>query len=69
VISGPENATVTSEPSDANGIAEASWRTSAPKKNGSGGTTPGSYTATTSDVTATGYTWDGVATSAGFELN
>jgi len=68
-ISGPENATVTSEPSDANGIAEASWNTSTPKKNGSGGTTPGSYTASTSGVTADGYTWDDVETSAAFQLD
>jgi hypothetical protein len=68
-ISGPENATVTSEPSDANGIAEASWNTRAPKKNGSGGTTAGSYTATTSGVTADGYTWDDAGTSAAFQLD
>jgi hypothetical protein len=68
-IGGPEPATVTSGPSDANGLAEASWNTSAPNRKGNGGTAPGSYTVTTSNVEATGYTWDNAATSAAFSLN
>ena len=68
-IGGLESATVTSGPSDANGVAEASWNTSAPNKKGNGGTTAGTYTVTTSDVAATGYTWDKVATSTTINLN
>jgi hypothetical protein len=60
-IGGPESPTVNSGPSDANGIAEATWQTSAPNKKGQGGTTPGSYAATVTNVTASGYTWDGIA--------
>jgi hypothetical protein len=60
-ISGPESATVNSGPSDANGIAEAIWQTSAPNNKGQGGTMPGSYVATVTNVTASGYTWDGIA--------
>ena len=62
-ISGPESASVTSDPSDGSGIAFANWKTSAPKGN-KPGTASGAYTATTADVTASGYTWDGVATAA-----
>jgi hypothetical protein len=54
--------------SDGDGIAEVTWETSAPNKRGRGGTTPGSYTATTTDVTAGGYSWDDVATSASFTI-
>jgi hypothetical protein len=68
-IDGLESATITSGPSDASGVAEASWNTSVPNRKGNGGTTPGSYTVTTSNVEVTGYTWDTVATSAAFSLN
>jgi len=69
-ITGPETHTgLTTGPSDANGIAELTWQTQAPNKRGQGGTATGIYTATTSGVTATGYTWDGVATSVGFSVN
>jgi hypothetical protein len=60
---------LTTGPSDANGIAELTWQTQAPNKRGQGGTATGSYTATTSGVTATGYTWNGVATSVDFSVN
>jgi len=66
-VTGPESTTLTAT-SDANGVAEASWNTQAPNKRGQGGTATGSYTATTSDVTADGYTWDGVARSVGFQI-
>ena len=66
-ITGPESTSVTSEPSDASGIAEATWKTSSPKK-GNGGTATGSYTATTSDVTANGFTWDEITTAVNFTL-
>jgi hypothetical protein len=67
-IGGPESAELLSRASDANGIAEASWKTSAPNKRGNGGTAPGAYTVTVSGVTASGYVWDGVPSSTTFTL-
>jgi hypothetical protein len=67
-ITGPETADLVSGPSDASGIAEAVWNTSAPNKKGQGGTTPGAYTATTAGVTLNGYVWDGVPTSVNFTI-
>ena len=64
-ITGQDSATITSEPSDANGVVQASWKTNNKGKNPTPG---GGYTATTSNVTATGYSWDGVATSTTFTL-
>ena len=63
-ITGPSSATVSSGSSDATGMFEGSWKTSS-KKNG---TPPGSYTAATTGVTATGYEWDTVPTSTTFTL-
>jgi hypothetical protein len=68
-IGGPETVTLNSGPSDADGLAEATWNTQAPNKKGQGGTTPGLYTATTTNVTATGYHWDGVTTSITFTID
>ena len=67
-ITGPTTTTLTTGPSDANGIAEATWNTQAPNKRGQGGTPTGSYTATTTNVTASGYTWDGVMTAVSFSI-
>jgi hypothetical protein len=67
-IGGPETVTLNSGPSDADGWAEATWNTQAPNKRGQGGTTPGSYTASTTNITATGYHWDGVTTSHTFTI-
>lgn len=67
-ISGPETTTLTTGQSDANGIAEATWNTQTPNKKGNGGTSPGSYTATTTDVSLAGYTWDGVISTTQFTL-
>jgi PKD repeat protein len=67
-ITGPEATTLTSGPSDSDGIAEARWKTSAPRGKNSG-TTPGSYTATVNNVTVSGYTWDGIRTTAAFTVN
>ena len=67
-LNGPESNAVTSQPSSAAGLAAAAWRTSAPNKQGQGGTPVGSYTATTVNVTLDGYTWDSVATSVTFDL-
>jgi PKD repeat protein len=66
-ISGPEAATIPTGPSDSNGIAEAKWKTSAPKGK-RGGTTPGTYTATVNGVMADGHTWDGNMPSTSFEV-
>lgn len=67
-IAGPENITLVSESSDVNGIADTSWNTKAPKRNGSGGTASGSYTATVTGVTVSGSSWNNVETSTGFSL-
>jgi hypothetical protein len=67
-IGGPETVTLNSNPSAADGWAEATWGTQSPNKKGQGGTAPGSYTASTTNVTASGYHWDGVATSTTFTM-
>jgi len=66
-LTGPESTTVTTGLSTADGIADATWQTTAPRRNNPG-TTPGTYTATVSDVSGGGWTWDGVATSTTFSL-
>ena len=67
LITGPESVTLTTAPSDANGLAEATWNTRAPGRKNPG-TTPGEYTVQTKNVTATGYHWDNVTTSAAFTI-
>lgn len=67
LISGPEGTTLVSGPSGADGMAEAAWQTKAPGRKNPG-TAPGAYTIETKDVTATGYHWDGVTTSAAFTI-
>jgi hypothetical protein len=67
-IGGPETVTLNSNPSDADGLAEATWQTQKPNKKGQGGTTPGSYTASVTNVTASGYHWDSVTTSTAFTI-
>jgi len=67
-ITGPENVTLTTGPSNAEGIAEASWTTTAPDRRGQGGSLPGSYLATVTGVSALGYTWDGVLTQVDFTI-
>lgn len=64
-ISGPQTATSTSGPSNANGVAEASWQTSQPNRKGQGGTATGTYTATTANVSGE---WNGVATATTFNV-
>jgi len=68
VIGGPETVTLNSNPSAADGWAEVHWNTQSPNRKGQGGTTPGTYTATTTNVTASGYNWDDVTTSATFTI-
>jgi hypothetical protein len=60
--------TLTSGPSDSQGIAEAQWKTSAPGRKGTGGTPTGLYTVEVFGVTATGFAWDGARTQAGFTI-
>ena len=67
-VGGPETVTLNSGPSGADGWAEATWNTQKPNKREQGGTTPGDYTASTTNVTATGYHWDGVTTHAIFTM-
>ena len=67
-IRGPESFNLTTGPSDSNGVAEATWQTQAPNRKGRGGTIIGSYSATTTSVTASGYVWDQAPTSAAFTI-
>jgi hypothetical protein len=67
LITGPETLTLVTGLSDANGVAEAAWRTARPTRRNPG-TTPGAYTVQVKGVTATGYHWDGVTTSANFTI-
>ncbi len=62
-ITGPETVSLTTGASDSQGIAEAKWTTKAPLKR-STGTRTGTYAATVTNVTASGYMWDGVTTTA-----
>ncbi len=66
-IGGPESVTLTSGPTDSNGWANAVWNTKKPRGNQSG-TTPGTYQATVTGITANGYTWDGVTISITFTI-
>jgi hypothetical protein len=67
LITGPESLTLVTGPSDANGIAEVTWNTQAPKGNRPG-TLPGDYTVTVKGITAAGYHWDSVTTSTTFKI-
>ena len=67
-ITGSETANITSDLSDASGLAVATWQTESPNKRGQGGTVPGSYSANVSNVTAGNYVWDGVSTSTSFTI-
>ncbi|NIM92266.1 MAG: hypothetical protein GTO18_00920 [Anaerolineales bacterium] len=68
VIGGPEIVDLNSNPSDANGWAEALWQTQKPNKKGQGGTLIGSYSASVSNVTASGYNWDVLTIGAVFTI-
>jgi hypothetical protein len=67
-VTGPESVSLTTGPSGTDGVAEATWQTQAPNKHGIGGTTPGTYTSTVTDVSATGYAWDGTMTTVSFDI-
>ncbi len=66
-ITGAETINLSTGPSDVNGMAEATWQTTAPSKRNPG-TTLGSYTVTTIGVTLLGYQWDNVIKSTTFTL-
>ncbi len=67
LVTGPESLTLTTGLSDANGLAETTWQTKAPGRRNPG-TTPGTYSAQVKGVTATGYHWDGLSTSAAITI-
>jgi hypothetical protein len=58
--------TLTSAASNAAGVVETVWATSAPNKRGVGGTPDDSYSATVTGVTAAGYTWNRAANPTTF---
>jgi hypothetical protein len=64
-ITGNLSFNLTTGASDNNGIAEATWQTQAGRRN-KPSPDIGTYTATGTNVTATGYSWDGVATETTF---
>jgi hypothetical protein len=66
-VTGPETATVTTGLSTADGVADGTWQTSAPRRNNPG-TAIGTYTATVTDVSGSGWTWDGVPATTTFTL-
>jgi len=67
-VSGPSTLSLTSGPSDSDGVAEAKWTTTAPNKRGQGGTPIGSYRAAVNGVTAAGYEWDRTLVSVDFTI-
>jgi hypothetical protein len=67
-ITGPQSQVLTTGISGADGYAEATWQTSAPNKRGIGGTPVGNYSATVTDVSVSGYIWDGDQRTIQFTL-
>ncbi len=67
-IGSSQVASLVSGPSNSSGIAEATWQTSAPNRKGTGGTAAGTYTATVTKVSKTGYEWNQVSTSTSFAI-
>jgi len=68
LLSGPIQASFTSSPSNSSGMAETKWTTTTPRKRGQGGTPTGDYTATVTNVTATGYQWDNQVGTVSFNI-
>ena len=66
-ITGPVNPAPLNCVSNSQGVAETSWLTSAPNKR-RGGTTPGGYTVTVTNVSMSGYSWNTVPTASYFTL-
>jgi hypothetical protein len=67
LVTGPESLTLTTGPSNIDGVAEATWNTRAPGKKNPG-TTPGTYTIQVKSLTVNGYHWNGVTTSTTFTI-
>ncbi len=67
-ITGPVNPPPLNAMTNSQGIAEASWATSAPNRRGLGGTATGSYQVAVTGVTLSGYSWDNVKTASSFTL-
>jgi hypothetical protein len=67
LITGPETLTLVTGAGDANGIAEAAWQTRRPTR-WNPGTAIGNYIVQVKGVTAAGYHWDSVTTSASFTI-
>jgi hypothetical protein len=59
-------ATLDTGPSNANGEAEVTWQTQKPNKRGQGGTPSGVYSAETTNLSVSGYEWNGVKTNTTF---
>jgi subtilisin family serine protease len=68
-ITGPVKPAPLNFVSDNQGVAETSWSTRAPNKRGRGGTAPGTYQATVTQVTASGYAWDDEKSTSTFTLD
>ena len=64
----PVNVSLTTTPSDASGVAEAVWNTLSPRKR-EAGTATGTYTATVTGLTASGYVWNQTASTATFTIS
>jgi hypothetical protein len=67
LITGPESLTLVTGLSNAEGIAEVTWNTQAPRKNNPG-TLAGEYQVTVKGVTLAGYHWDSVTTNTTFTI-
>jgi hypothetical protein len=57
-----------SAPTDQQGKFEVTWNTQSPNKKGNGGTDPGTYVAEVNGVSASGYSWDAVATAVAIAI-
>ena len=62
-VGGSVSAALASSASGADGIAEASWVTEPPRRNGTGGTPAGDYAITVTGIDAASHEWNGVETS------
>ncbi|MGD8579371.1 MAG: Ig-like domain-containing protein [Lysobacterales bacterium] len=68
-VDGPSTVDLASTTTDPNGEAEVRWLTSAPKRNGQGGTPAGDYTAAVSGLNSSTYVWDGVGSEWSFHIS
>jgi hypothetical protein len=61
-------ATLEPATTDSTGRFEVNWQTQKPNKKGQGGTPTGSYSTAVTDITLSGYSWDGQAGGVSFTL-